>query len=338
MKKPLIILFAICFVLLLAGCYDNRETDTLATVMAVGIDKADESNIKNYTFAVADTGGISGGDKGDGTSLICFSTESKDVHSAIRTLNEKISKQLSFSHLSTVLFSRDAAGEDMHGDVMYFEKKISVRPQTMIAVTDMKAGDYLEGLKPILEVNPEKYFQSVFKKAYFSDMTISDFTNAYYTKTSVMAPVIKISDGEDEYSEKNSYISEAALIYGGKLILAIEDTWILGLLKDNGDVMYKNALVKSVKKPRMSVDMKSGAPVLDAHIYVTSDEDVNWNDMEKDIEDTLSRYAEKACDILNITELAKKKFFLIKNYEKYDFKKLIKDTKFNITVSAVPKE
>ncbi len=338
MKKQLIILFTICSILLFGGCYDNRETDTLATVMAVGIDKSDKTNMKNYTFAVADTGGISGGDKGDGTSLICFSTEGKDVHTAISTLNEKISKELSFSHLSTILFSRDAASEDMHGDVMYFEKKISVRPQTMIAVTDMKAGDYLEGLKPILEVNPEKYFQSVFKKAYISDMTISDFTNAYHTKTPAVAPVIKISDDAKEYSEKNSYISEAALIYGGKLMAGIEDTWILGLILDSGDVMYKNAVIKSTKKPDISVNMKNGTPVLNAHIYVTSDDEVNWNGMEKDIEDTLTRYAEKACDVLNITELVKKEFLLIKDYEKYDFDKLIKSTKFNITVSAVPKE
>jgi hypothetical protein len=218
MQKTLIAMLILGIALISSGCYDNRETDTLATVMAVGIDKGEKYGFKMYTFAVADTGGMSGSDKGDGTSLICFNTEAKSIGEAIGNLEGTISKEPSFSHISAILFSKSAALHGMYEDIDYFEKKISVRPQTMIAVTDINAGEYLSKLKPILESNPEKYFQSIFKNknSDIRDMSISDFTNAYYTDKEVLAPVISTNPAE-EYCEKNSFVIGTVTIYGGAI-------------------------------------------------------------------------------------------------------------------------
>ena len=102
MQKVLVAILILGTILMLSGCYDNRETDTLATVMAVGIDQGEKEGLKKYTFAVADTGGLAGSDKGDEASLICFFADGKSADEAIHTLGAKISKELSFSHISAI--------------------------------------------------------------------------------------------------------------------------------------------------------------------------------------------------------------------------------------------
>ena len=211
MRKTMTIIL-VFVIIMFSGCYDNRETDTLATVMAVGIDKSEKDEYKIYTFAVADTGGVSGADSGDGASLICFVSEGRNAHEAIRDMDWKLTKELSFSHLSAILFSESVAKEGMFEDINHFENEVSVRPQTMIAITDTDAGDYLSKLKPVLESNPEKYFQSIFKS---KNASISDFINAFYTNRESFVPIIKTSPAK-EYSEMNSFADTVAVVHNGR--------------------------------------------------------------------------------------------------------------------------
>ena len=213
MKKAMATILALGISFAFAGCYDNRETDKLATVMAVGIDQSAKNGCKVYTFAVADTSGMSGVDNGDGTSLICFLSEGRNVDEATQAINSRLSKALSFSHLSAILFSESVAKEGMYDDINHFENKIFVRPQTMIAITDTDAGVYLDKLSPVLESNPEKYFQSIFKD---KKITISDFINAFYTKKEIFVPIISTSFAQ-EYSETNSFTDSTEAVYDGKL-------------------------------------------------------------------------------------------------------------------------
>ena len=218
MQKSLIVIVALAIAFISSACYDNRETDTLATVMAVGIDRSEKEGLKTYTFAIADTGGLSGSDKGDGASLICFFAQAESAEEAISIMEDRMTKELSFSHISAILFSKSAATETMYDDINHFQNKISVRPQTMIALTDINASDYLSKLKPVLESNPEKYFQSIFKnkKTDIKDMSISDFTNAFYTKKEVLMPVI-YTESAEEYSEMNSFAGSSITVYDGKI-------------------------------------------------------------------------------------------------------------------------
>ena len=281
------------------SCYDNRETDTLATVMAVGIDKKDSSDIKTYTFAVADTGGLSEGKKGDSASLVCFSANGENIETAVRDMDKRISKKLSFSHLSCIFFSMNSAGDVMKDDIEYFEKKIAVRPQIMIAVTEIDAGEYLKNLSPVLEVNPEKYFRSVFEKGetYIPAMTISDFTNAYHTDSFAFSPVISVSDGEN-FTEENTSVDRVALIFGGKMKMATDDVWLPGLLNSTKEVSWKNQIVRNVKKPQTDIVIRDGKPFVKIKLTVKSEEATDISSLSKDTEEKLLYYAQNGCDSL----------------------------------------
>lgn len=314
------------------SCYDNRETDTLATVMAVGIDKKDSSDIKTYTFAVADTGGLSEGKKGDSASLVCFSANGENIETAVRDMDKRISKKLSFSHLSCIFFSINSAGEGMKDELEYFEKKVAVRPQIMIAVTEIDAGEYLRNLNPVLEVNPEKYFRSVFEKGetYVPTMTISDFTNSYHTDSFAFTPVISVSDGE-KFTEENTSVDRVAVIFRGKMKMSTDDVWLPGLLNSTKEVSWKNKVVRNVKKPHTDVIIRDGKPFVKIKLTVKSEDGADTTLLSKDTEEKLFNYAQNGCDIMGVTKLLKKEFRLIKEYNRYAEKDFLKETQFSVS-------
>ncbi len=321
--KIAVILLSLC---LLTGCYDNKETDTLATVMAVGVDEAE--NEKEYTFAVADSGAYSGDAKGDSTSLICFTEKGKDIDSALDSLDRRLSKKLSFSHLSAVVFSKKSAKKDMYSDISYLEKKASVRPQAMIAITDLSAKKYLKGLRPSLEVNPERYFQYIMDKNefYVSELSLSDFTNAYHTGETASAPVIKSKKNDDKLSEEDTYISSTALIKSGKLKDIVKDNWLIGLVHSQKKVTRNGHEIRSIQKPKVDIDTSSENPIVSITFHTKSDNGLKKDKLKKETLDFLNNYAQKGLDVMNAKAHAKKEFRLQKSYDKYNFD--IKKAKF----------
>ncbi len=315
------------------SCYDNRETDTLATVMAVGIDKKDNSGMKTYTFAVADTGGLSEGKKGDSASLLCFTADGENIESAVRDMDKRISKELSFSHLSCIFFSVDAARDGMNNDINYFEKKIAVRPQIMVSVTEIESEEYLKKLSPVLEVNPEKYFRSVFEKGktYVPAMTISDFTNAYHTHAFAFSPVISVSEG-DSFTEENTSVDRCAVIHEGKMKMTTEDIWLLALFSSTKEVSWKNGVIKSVKAPKTDVTIQDGKPNVKVKLFVRSEDGTDISMLSQEAEEKLLYYAKSGCDFAGVADLVKKEFRLIKEYEEYAKKDFLKETDFSVSV------
>ena len=126
MNKKLIraaaaILSAAQIMLLLCGCYDNNEIDSLAQVVALGVEPCGDENIR-FTFAVADIGEFSSeSDSGAKKSMRSFTAESTDIENAVMSVNSHISKQLNFAHMCIVVASRMAACEYLGDIAEYLE-------------------------------------------------------------------------------------------------------------------------------------------------------------------------------------------------------------------------
>ncbi len=321
---------------MLTGCYDNRETDTLATVMAVGVEQGEDG--KKYTFAVADTGGYSGDSKGDSAALICFTQTGKTVDAAVDALDRKLSKKLSFSHLSALIFSASAAQSDMYSEVSYFEKKISVRPQTMIAVSEISPKDYLDNLKPNLEVNPEKYFQNVLSRneSYVSTLRLCDFTNAYHEGATTSAPLIKGKEETKKLTEEDTFISGSALIVDGKMTEVMKDNWVVGLIHTKKSVKYSGISCKSVENADIEVNTRKSKPKININLKVKADKKIDVDKLEKKAESILREYGARGLDIADAASHAKRGFLLQNKYDSYGFD--VKNADFNVDVQLLAKE
>lgn len=320
-----------------AGCHDNHEIDTFSTVMAVGIEK--DAKGKLYTFAISDTGSYNSESSGDKSTLICYSARGKNLRDAIDNTDRKISRKLSFSHLSVLLFSKDYASENIYPDVEYFEAHLKARPQVMIALTGFSPEKYLSSFRPELEVNPEKYFRSIFQNAqtYVPAVRIMDFSNAYNCRATLAFPLMTGNIDDSTIRENNVYVSSCAIVHKGKIKEIISDTDFMGLLLSERIIKSKNAEIRSVEPYKMNVDTASFPIKAQVVLTVESNKKFNKEKLESHIASELKKYAESSCDITNLAFFARKNFLTERQMKKYDFEKLLKTAEFNVKIKVLQK-
>ena len=148
-------------ILLLTSC---EEPDNMAYVTAMGIDKAENGYL--YTIQFAQPTKISGGaseEGGSGENIVeIISVEAPTIYSAINVADTIISKDLSLSHAKVFVVSEEVAAEGLSplNDVII--RNNDIRADMYIAVAP-DAGQYLEDVRPTLELNPVKYYQLTYE-------------------------------------------------------------------------------------------------------------------------------------------------------------------------------
>lgn len=176
MQRLKALLPAILCVFLLCGCFDDKEIDETAYIIAIGIDCAGESDYK-YTFQFSAPLAMSGGgDEGgskkevsdDDPDAIADSgnpgvhnviIKAADFYVAKNMLNNFLSKNIDMSHLKIIVFSPevDRSGYVSHSQMFLHERE--VRPHTCLAVAERSAEEFIRSVNPELEVNTAKYYE-----------------------------------------------------------------------------------------------------------------------------------------------------------------------------------
>ena len=156
-------LLIIPIALLLSACVGEEPND-IAYVTALGIDKA-ENNFE-YTIQFANPTKISGGaseEGGTGGNIVeNIVVEAPSVYAGISNADAIVSKDLSLSHAKIIVVSEEVAREGLYKIADVISRNNEIRPDVFIAVAE-NAGDYLEGVKPVIELNPVKYYQLTYQ-------------------------------------------------------------------------------------------------------------------------------------------------------------------------------
>ncbi|MGD0153950.1 MAG: Ger(x)C family spore germination protein [Thermacetogeniaceae bacterium] len=180
----LILLFSLC--LGLTGCYDKKEIDDLAYVLALGIDKGKTNTLKvTLQYAVPSKLGGGGGGLGGGgggsqvTSII--TVEANSITDALSMANNFLSRRLDLSHSEIAVFSEELAREGQIAPYMnLMNRSNEFRPSMTIAVSRGPAEDYLKGIKPVLDLVPSKYYELSSSSYKYTGLTInSQFLDFY---------------------------------------------------------------------------------------------------------------------------------------------------------------
>lgn len=159
-------IFPIILLPLLSGCFGTEPNDT-AYVCAIGIDKGSQDNL-DITIQFAKPTQISGGSseeggKGGESIVENILIEAPDIYSAVNIANHLISKKFSLSHMELIVFSEEIAKEGIEDVMEIVSRSNEMRPDVITAVSQSSANSYLENLKPIIDVNPAKYYQLIFE-------------------------------------------------------------------------------------------------------------------------------------------------------------------------------
>lgn len=200
--KRLFIIFTTTF--LLSGCYDYIEPNDLCYVVAIGIDEA-EDGLYSYTLQFARPSQISGGSSEEGgkgeETIGSVSVSAPSVYSAVNAANHIISKSFTLSHTKIIVISDSVARSGIGGIVDFVGRSSDLRPSVYLCVSRGNAGEYLSSVKPVVEINPVKYYRLIFENPNSSYIPKNDAGSAFSdlkSKTRQLTlPLVGVGSGSD---------------------------------------------------------------------------------------------------------------------------------------------
>ena len=351
MKKLICTALAVLVSLPLWGCYDNREIDLTAYVIALGIDKGEEGY--NYTFQISSPLAMGGGgevaDMGGGeenTRVENIVIGDKTLYDAREKLNNFLSKKVNLSHLKMIAVSKETAKEGLIGHISFLLREREVRPNTRMCITQGRAEDFLKGVNPALEANTAQYYDLVFENG--ATFTLSkklwEFVNESETLGTVLpiGRVAKAEESTDFGSEEINRISSSKAEFSGLCMiknyvvkgeLSPQKSKIYGLLTgalSEGEIsIEKGGFLHSVKltpneesKVLLKQNDEASTAVMKAQ-FLAEVTKTNGDVSKRDIEEYLNKEAyaiflasQKAnCDIFGVGSYVKKRCKTVGEWE-----------------------
>lgn len=163
MVKTVKLLTAMFFCIFLTSCVGEEPND-IAYITALGIDKA-EMGFK-YTIQFANPIKISGGaaeQGGSGGNIVeNITVEGPTIYSGLSNADAIVSKDLSLAHAKIIVVSEEVAKEGLSGFIEVISRNNDIRPDVYLAIAE-DSGEYLEAVKPVIELNPVKYYQLTYE-------------------------------------------------------------------------------------------------------------------------------------------------------------------------------
>nr|WP_242856173.1 Ger(x)C family spore germination C-terminal domain-containing protein [Ruminiclostridium josui] len=234
-----IMLCTTIIMLTLTGCYDTREIEDLAYVVAIGIDEAD-NNMFNLTFQSAVPKSITTGE-GETTDIRTFKTD--NFLSGFRKTGRYLSKKINLSHTKIIVVSEQIANRGLLPFLNGLQNYMELRPNVNIIVSANGAKNYIESLQSKLTASPTKFYDMMFK-SYQTDFRVpssqlGDYL--YRTHSSGAQPVTIYTDvdnsvidskkpetdkpeGEEDKAKKNMSIKGLAVFNGDKMRGSLDST------------------------------------------------------------------------------------------------------------------
>lgn len=248
MKKILMFVFAMANVLILSGCFGNEPNDT-AYVVALGIDNG-QNGTYNITIQFAKPTQISGGgdeEGGKGTDVVeNITVEAPDIYSALNTANYIISKKFSLSHAKIVVFSSETAKSGIRNVIESLARNDEIRPDLITAVSRETAAQYLKNAKPLVELNPAKYYQLIYEENESGGVpkktgleTIFEISGEHRDTVMPLSGVAKATENLENAPENEEGFQYKTKDYkAGEVKLLEEDkSEVLGMAVFKGDVL-----------------------------------------------------------------------------------------------------
>jgi spore germination protein KC len=142
MKRNLLWLTAM--LLLLTGCWDQRELTDLSVVTGMAVDKGEKGRYK-LTVEVINTVELNSKTAGGNSPSVVYSLEGDTIEELSRKMNIAFSRNLLYSHMRVFVISKDIASDGMMGFLDPFERSREFRDDfDIILAKEGEAADILQ--------------------------------------------------------------------------------------------------------------------------------------------------------------------------------------------------
>lgn len=186
LRKPVKFLLLALWVLPLTGCWDQKELDQKAYVIAIGLDKHEvEGKVKvTYMIANPEVGSqqSGGGINEPPQEIITISAD--DFISSRSTANTVIAKEISYDLLRVLIVSEDLARDPNFIRWVYAAAKDrEIKRSTQFVVSKEQAAEFISSNKPKLETRPHKFFEFMIERGQETGMIPDTDLNDFFRIT-----------------------------------------------------------------------------------------------------------------------------------------------------------
>lgn len=232
-QRLLLILFGALMAMLLSGCWDEHELNTLSIVTGVGIDSTQDPGTALFTLQVgkvtnsSDKKGTSSEDRASFT----FETEAESPLSAIEKIKYENSRTIFLHHNQVLLFSKEQAKKGVFPYLDYFLRSREARLEVWVAVVDNNAKDILND-----SFSQEKFSSQTISQMMVNETNISEGMTSTLLKFSsklleeTTAPVLPILKSQEREGEKRLFITGMAVFKDKTMVGELSSTETDGYL------------------------------------------------------------------------------------------------------------
>lgn len=181
-RKSIGIILLFVVALVISGCNGGRETDEVAYVIAMGIDKVDNDKL-NVTYQIAIPKALSssgdGGSSGkDGSNAVeTVTITANNLAEAHNILNTMVARVPNLSHNKAFFISEELAKQGVADIFSSLVRYQEYRGSMFIAVVhDGTAEEYLKKMNPKIELLPSKFMET---------MLLTNGETGYYVRSNL---------------------------------------------------------------------------------------------------------------------------------------------------------
>lgn len=185
LKRFISIFLAVAVTALAAGCNGAMETEDVAYILIVGIDKTADGRIQN-TYQVAiprEIAGDGGGGKGGGDedSWVINNITADSPGDRRMLLNATMSRYPNISHCVAFIYSEELAREGIWPHLSYTLRSRELRETMFIIVVPGTAEEYIKRNKPKYATQISKFYEAFMISSnlshYYIPSTVHDFSH-----------------------------------------------------------------------------------------------------------------------------------------------------------------
>ncbi|WP_433942975.1 Ger(x)C family spore germination protein [Paenibacillus sp. SN-8-1] len=252
---------------ILTSCWSSKEVNDLAIVTATGLDLTEEGKIRlSLLLAVPRLIG-SGSAQGGGSENKLrtsagwvVSGEGDTVMETFRFIQEKLPRQLFFSHSRIIVIGERLARKGLLEVLDFFERYRQSQMKSYIAISKITASEILN-FQSVFEKLPSEVMREEMKQNLIPKRRLVEFLNDMNNQgIEPYAPMIEIVPSEPSQTELyNLAVSGIAVFRGDRMVGQLNDKesravmWIRDLVNEGVVTIDIN---KSKRKGRISAELE----------------------------------------------------------------------------------
>lgn len=181
-KTFAIIIFTLLLIISSTNYYGIKGIDNLAYVVAIGLDKGENEDLKlSLQISVPNSGESGGSSSSQSSSVVVDSIECPSISTGITLFNSYLGKEVNLSHCKVLVISEELSEEGI-GEYLYtLTNNIQFRTDSNIIISKCDAKSYLESSTPLLDKISARYYEIAPSSSEYTGYTESIRINEFFS-------------------------------------------------------------------------------------------------------------------------------------------------------------